>query len=255
MKREIHSLNKEQGGHTAKEIRYLVQKRNPVIIEVGANIGQTTVQFLNEMPEATIYCFEPDPRAIKEFKKNINVSNVHLIESAVGNQTGTITFHQSSGNDEYKDWNQSGSIREPKNHVKIWPKITFQNSLEVPIIRLDDWVKSNDIPVIDFIWADTQGAESDLIKGGGEALGKTRFFYTEYGFEELYEGQISLDEIDRLLKNFSISRLFFMDALFENIALKKIHKNSYEDISGVDRNSICICGSGKRFKSCHGKLI
>jgi len=179
---------------------------------------------------------------------------VHLIESAVGNQNGTIVFHQSSGVDEYADWNQSGSIRKPKDHTKIWPKVTFDQSIEVPIIRLDDWAKSLEIPLIDFIWADTQGAESDLILGGLETLKRVRYLYTEYGFQELYDGQVSLQEIDTLLTEFSISRVFDWDALFENIALKKSILNPPQEIPKQGRNERCLCGSGKKYKECHGAL-
>jgi FkbM family methyltransferase len=233
----------------------LVGKNDPVIIEVGANIGQTTAAFLNEMPNATIYCFEPDPRAISEFRKNINCSRVHLVESAVGNENGKIIFHQSSGVSEYDNWNQSGSIRKPKEHLNEWPKVTFETQVEVPIIRLDDWEKSFDISLIDFIWADVQGAESDLILGGLETLRKTRFFYTEYGFKELYLGQASLEEIDGLLPEFSATRVFDMDVLFQNIHLKELIKNPPEGIPKVSRNERCLCGSGKRYKNCHGALV
>jgi FkbM family methyltransferase len=254
MKKKLISVDREGGALTPYEIKYLVGKSNPVIIEVGANIGQTTAEFLREMPAATIYCFEPDPRAIAEFKKNITSPNVHLIESAVGNENGTIVFHQSSGVDEYDDWNQSGSIRKPKEHTKVWPKVTFENQIEVPIIRLDDWEKSLNIPLVDFVWADTQGAEGDLIKGGINTLNKSRYFYTEYGFKELYDGQISLEEIDLLLQKFSASRIFFMDALFENIELKKLEFVQEFEIPKVGRNSRCLCGSGKRYKECHGAI-
>lgn len=254
MKRVFNTVDKENGAITVREIKYLVGKPNPVIIEVGANIGQTTLEFLKELPEATIYCFEPDPRAIAAFKKNVNSLNVHLIECAVGNENGTIMFHQSSGVEEYADWNQSGSIRKPKDHTKIWPKVTFDHSLEVPIIRLDDWAKSLEIPLIDFIWADTQGAESDLILGGLETLKRVRYLYTEYGFQELYDGQASLKDIDDLLPEFSISRIFDWDALFENIALKELIQNPHQEIPKQSRNERCLCGSGKKYKQCHGSF-
>jgi FkbM family methyltransferase len=255
MKRKISSVAKEDSwGITPREFKYLTGKENPVIIEVGANIGQTTNEFLREMPEAIIYCFEPDPRAIKEFKKNINSPNVHLIEAAVGNQNGSIVFHQSSGVDEYKDWNQSGSIKKPKEHTKIWPKVTFENSIEVPIVRLDDWINTLEIPLVDLIWADTQGAERDLILGCQNTLLKTRYFYTEYGFMEVYENQATLEELDRLLDGFSISRILNMDALFENNALKNECSNFSIEIPKVSRNEICPCGSGKKYKHCHGNI-
>jgi FkbM family methyltransferase len=252
MKTELATVIKEGGELSPKEVKYLIGKSNPVIIEVGANIGQTTAEFIKEMPSATIYCFEPDPRAIHEFKKNISSPNVHLIESAVGNENGTIVFNQSTGTEEYEGWNQSGSIRKPKEHTKIWPKVTFLNSLEVPIVRLDDWAATVDIPFVDFIWADTQGAESDLILGGLNTLNKARYFYTEYGFQELYDGQITLEEIDRLLQNFSISRIFDADVLFRNITFKEQDFVQEFEIPKVRRNKRCLCGSGKRYDECHG---
>jgi hypothetical protein len=108
--------------------------------------------------------------------------------------------------------------------------------------------------LVDFVWADTQGAEGDLIKGGINTLNKSRYFFTEYGFKELYDGQISLEEIDLLLQNFSASRIFFMDALFENIELKKLEFMQEFEIPKVARNSRCLCGSGKRYKECHGTI-
>ena len=249
MKKILSTVDKENGAITVREIKYLVGKPNPVILEIGANIGQTTLDFLKEIPESTIYCFEPDPRAIAAFKKNIHHPNVHLIESAVGNQNGTIVFHQSSGVDEYADWNQSGSIRKPKDHTKIWPKVTFDQSIEVPIIRLDDWAKSLEIPLIDFIWADTQGAESDLILGGLETLKRVRYLYTEYGFQELYDGQVSLQEIDALLTEFSISRVFDWDALFENIALRNQFKILFKKFPSKAEMSVAYVEVEKSIKS------
>jgi FkbM family methyltransferase len=218
MKREITSLRLEAGGLSVEEIRQLVGRDDPVILEIGANVGQTTLDFLRVMPRARIYCFEPDPRAIAQFKATVKSPNVKLIECGVGNQNGNVVFHQSSGTEEYTDWNQSGSIRAPKEVTDVWNKLTFEKTIQIPIVRLDDWAKTQNIDRIDFIWADVQGAEGDVILGGIETLNKSRYFYTEYGFQELYEGQITLGEIYDRLKNFSIMRVFSMDALFENLS-------------------------------------
>lgn len=254
MKRDLKSVHKENGALSAKDVARLINRREPVILEIGANIGQTTAEFLKEMPHARIFCFEPDPRAIAIFKENIKSPNVKLIECAVGNNAGNITFHQSSGVDEYAGWNQSGSIKPPKDHVKIWPKVTFENKIEVPVIRLDDWIETENLEQIDFIWADTQGAEGDMILGGPQAINKSRFLYTEYGFQEIYEGQVSLSEIDGYLGDFSILRLFTMDVLFENFKLKERTPNNFRRAQRVVTNALCPCGSGERYKNCHGKL-
>ena len=212
-------LRKESGSLTPQEIRQLIGRDNPTILEIGANIGQTTIEFLKAMPHAKIYCFEPDPRAITQFKRNINNPNVCLVESAIGSINGKTQFHQSNGDDNFKDWNQSGSIRKPKTHTEEWPWVKFDSVIEVPILRLDDWMMLQGLSTIDFIWADTQGAEIDLIKGAINTLKITRFFYTEYSDVEWYEGQVTLQEIDDLLDDFHLVRVFKMDALFENTRL------------------------------------
>src|ERR1043165_3918927 len=64
-------------------LKPLIGKDDPVIIEVGANVGQTTEEFLREMPGSKIFCFEPEPRAIAKFKDRISSPNVTLFECAV----------------------------------------------------------------------------------------------------------------------------------------------------------------------------
>ena len=103
--------------------------------------------------------------------------------------------------------------------MQTWPWVKFESRIEVQLIRLDDWAKNENLGAVDFIWADTQGAEEDVIRGGMNVIDNSRFFYTEYGAQEWYEGQISLSAMYDLLPGFSIVRLFPLDVLFENIRL------------------------------------
>lgn len=208
------------GALTADEIRQLVGKENPVIIEVGANCGQTTVELLRAMPGATIFAFEPEPRAIAKFREAIASPNVHLFECAIGAANGSVSFHQSSGAEhlhEYREgWDQSGSIRRPNSHLKVWPWVKFEKQITVPITTLDDWSRQHQITGADFIWADVQGAESDLVEGAAQFLRSSRYFYTEYSNDEWYEGQITLADLQKRLPDFDLMRRYVMDALFKN---------------------------------------
>lgn len=249
MHKRSEDVRLELGTIAIPELKLLVGKLDPLILEIGANVGQTTEAFLQEMPDARIFCFEPDPRAISGFKDRIKSPNVTLLEYAVGNDNGVVTFHQSDGEGRAKDWNQSGSIRSPKLHLETWPWVKFETKIEVPIVRLDDWADDNQIEAVDLIWADVQGAESDLILGGERIIRNTRFLYTEYGAKEWYEGQASLDEIcDVLFKmGLVLYRKWEMDALFVN----KRRRPGFR----IDKNAPCLCGSGLRYKHCHGSLL
>jgi len=199
-----------------KIVAQLISGVNPLILEIGANCGQTTVEFIRHIPNATIYCFEPDPRAIYKFENAIKSDRVHLEKIAIGAENGVIIFNQSSGAEHIDSggWDHSGSIRKPKSHLEKWPWVTFKTQIEVPINRLDDWAESKSISDIDFIWADVQGAESDLIAGAHDVLSRTRFFYTEFSDEEWYEGQVNFEYIENQLKDFVVLHKYKNDALF-----------------------------------------
>ena len=86
---------------------------------------------------------------------------------------------------------------------------------------LDTWCDENGIEAIDFIWLDVQGAEMDVIRGGEKVLVKTRYIYTEYSDQELYEGQSPLDQLLNALPAFKIVERYRGDVLLENVTLSR----------------------------------
>ena len=143
---------------------------------------------------------------------------------------GKTTFYQSSGlpppelgnwakrwEDNQEGWDLSGSIRKPKEHLDATPWCTFPDTIEVETKRLDSWLhEQEDIDTIDFIWADVQGAEADMISGGQEALARTRYLYTEYSNREIYEGQSDLRELLAMLPDYEIIYRYPHDVLLRN---------------------------------------
>lgn len=208
-----------------------LERDTQLILEIGANDGSHTDEFVRLFPNATIYAFEPDPRAAAKFKARGHHPRVWLFEIAIGAVDGEADFYVSSGlpegaSPEMKNyypqgWDQSGSLRAPKSHTAIWPWVKFESKITVPVRSLDSWASERAIKKIDFIWADMQGAEGDLVAGGRETLARTRYFYTEYGDEECYEGQPTLAQLAAMLPNFSILRRWRYDVLFENKAINR----------------------------------
>ena len=49
-----------------------------------------------------------------------------------------------------------------------------------------------------------QGAEGDMIAGGQATLARTRYLYTEYSNEEIYEGEPTLETLLAMLPNFQL---------------------------------------------------
>ena len=202
----------------------LLGKPDPVILDIGCNDGSHTVAFLKLFPLSKVYAFEPDPRALEAFRSRIKGDRVQLFDVAISGSDGITEFYVSDGfptSPEWKDyrpggWDLSGSIRRPKEHLTIFPWCEFNRKIEVKTRSLDSWNRDMELSSIDFIWADVQGAEQDLIEGGRETLGITRYFYTEYSDIELYEGEVGLDWIVAALPNFEVVHRFSDDVLLKN---------------------------------------
>ena len=180
-------------------------------------------------PTARVHAFEPDPRAAEAFRNQITDRRVTLHELAIGATNGKAEFHVSSGlppdadahlKAEYpKGWDQSGSLRTPKTHKEKWPWCKFQRTIRVDVRTLDTWTGKHEPGPIDFIWADTQGAEADLVAGGRQTLARTRYFYTECFDDELYEGAPTLTALLAMIPEFAIVKRYESDVLLRNTAL------------------------------------
>ncbi|NBD18394.1 MAG: FkbM family methyltransferase [Cyanobacteria bacterium] len=194
---------------TRAEVKEYVNKPNPTILEIGAHHGEHTVLFSEMFESPKIYCFEPDPRNIVSFKQRVgDHPYITLFEMAVSSNSGTTELYQSSGVSKKSiEHDCSSSIKKPKNHLYVYPTIKFDQKVLVNTISLDEWCNQYKINCIDFIWMDVQGAEMDVFQGANQALKLTRYLYTEYNNNELYEGQGNLEQILEYLEQFSYEPL------------------------------------------------
>jgi 2-O-methyltransferase len=201
----------------------LIGKPDPVILDIGCNDGTHTIAFLKLFPFSRVYAFEPDPRAFEIFQSRIRGERVQLFDFAISDADGIADFHLSDGfpTPEFKDyrptgWDLSGSIHRPKEHLNVYPWCEFNREIKVKTRSLDSWRAETGVESIDFIWADVQGAEHNLIAGGRNTLENTRYFYTEYSNTELYESQVGLEWIMEKLPGFDVLYRFSEDVLMKN---------------------------------------
>jgi len=207
-------------------LQQFVGRDSRTVLEVGAHHGTHTKRFLEAFPSARVHAFEPDPRAAAQFRASVRDPRVTLHEMAIGATNGRAEFHASSGmppgappavEARYrKGWDQSGSLRAPKAHRERHPWCKFTRTISVEVRTLDAWSRKHAPGRIDFIWADVQGAEMDLIAGATESLKFTRHFYTEYNENEMYQGQVGLRKLIELLPGFEVVARFPDDVLFRN---------------------------------------
>lgn len=195
--KKIFARETEERGVVSKKYISKFLNEDAIIVEAGAHTGVDTVEMAQMWPKSTIYAFEPIPELFNQLKEKTQAySNVKCFQLALGNKTGKCIIHQSSGRSD-----ASSSVLAPKEHLSVHPDVLFENSIEVDIITLKDWMNTEKIKKVDFLWLDLQGFEYDVLNTNPEVLNGTKVIYTEVSLIENYTNQVLYPEFKEWLSN------------------------------------------------------
>jgi len=149
--------------------------KNPVLFDVGANIGSYTRMLLEIFgSEATVYAFEPSANTFARLKANLPKSpNIHLKNIGLGCEDGAITL--------FTDTEASGlaSLYQRKlGHLNI----RMDETEVVQINRLETFCRDEQIPHIHFLKLDVEGHELKVLEGAGALLAENRIDFIQFEF-------------------------------------------------------------------------
>ncbi|HMG93403.1 MAG TPA: FkbM family methyltransferase [Chryseolinea sp.] len=161
--------------------------KNPNILEAGAHMGYDTYGLARIWSAGRVYAFEPVPDLYAELRERTrNLKNVKTFKLALGNENRNLEMYVSGGGST-----ASSSILKPRDHLEVFPAVTFDNKISVQVKKVSDWAKSENISVIDLFWLDMQGFEVYALQGAGDLLRNVKVIYTELCRNELYSGMFT----------------------------------------------------------------
>ncbi|HEX4008899.1 MAG TPA: FkbM family methyltransferase [Solirubrobacteraceae bacterium] len=141
-----------------------------VILEVGANIGTTTLMLARH---ADVIAFEPVPGNLEILRCNVVANQIDdrvtVRGVAVSDVAGFVTMELSganSGDHRVRLTDRNGSLEEAD-----------RDTIRVPTIRLDDDI--GDQPVA-LVWIDAQGHEAQILAGASRLLASGTPIVIEY---------------------------------------------------------------------------
>jgi len=161
-------------------------KTNATVVDIGANIGDFTIQVARLCPAGRVYAVEPIRSNCEAIERQIQlngVANVTVLRVALGNRDGEIDIH-AAGSQSSAYWGSNTTER-------------------VRLSMLQSLARDNNIETIDLLKLDCEGAEWDILPVAEAFLPNIRQLCIEY-----HNGKLTADWLEAWLthKGFSVGR-------------------------------------------------
>jgi FkbM family methyltransferase len=144
------------------------------VLDIGANIGQSSYTFRKIFPNAQIHAFEPNPLIFEILRKNLKKSKIQIYNLGLGqaNSTGKIYIP------EYKKvlFTGLGSCTKEQAENYLKRNIINFNALKFSIFIQEIEIKTGDSLHFkpDFIKIDVEGFELGVLRGLMDTIKKYR---------------------------------------------------------------------------------
>ncbi|GAA5525169.1 hypothetical protein Maes01_01734 [Microbulbifer aestuariivivens] len=139
--------------------RLLPEWQVNTVFDVGANIGQSAIEFRKAFPAATIYCFEPVQKTFEKLKSNtgnLKQTKNFLIALSASDGEGRIT------------------VNEQSTQNRITSVMDCSTTEQVKIRAIDSFAAENNIDHINYLKVDTEGNDLNVLLGATNMLTNQR---------------------------------------------------------------------------------
>jgi len=196
---DLHRL--PLSGLTLRDLEFdlpiLVRSSDPVVIDAGANVGQTIDLMKRTFSKPAIYSFEPNPDLVQDLRNAYEIGGVVIEGVALGNSEGTATFYLSENS-------ELSSLLEPdRRKENPFAATRLRTQLSVEVTRLDSWLNKRPLKKIDILKIDTQGFDLEVLRGASAALDAriVEIVLIEVNFLSFYKGQSAFGDIVQFMKD------------------------------------------------------
>jgi len=178
----------------------LVGTDSPVILDVGANIGQSVRNYLNIFNSPIVKCFEPFPTAYNTLCNLTNeLNNVEVFPTAISDVHGKSEFYIN----EFAPTNSLLPFSEKSKNFVLDKYANNLDKILIETVTLDQFAREEKLNHVDILKIDVQGSELKVLKGAQELLSAQtiNLVYSEVLFVELYESQCFFGDLQAYLQS------------------------------------------------------
>ncbi len=169
----------------------------PVILDIGANVGQTTRQLAKLLPRARIWSFEPNAEIFPRLSKNVaDLPRVTAINAALGAEeaTANLKITGASVNASFLEYERTGGTDAVRKEIPV------------EVRTIDGFVEKEKIERVHLLKTDTQGYDAHVLKGAERMFraGRIRAVYVEVNFTRFYKQQAEFHELYTQLRDYGL---------------------------------------------------
>lgn len=189
------------------DMRHLLDGvKSPLILDVGANDGQTADRFKAAFPSASVHCFEPSPTTYAKLKEHCTGSRgVTTWNCGVGSHEETLPLFENS------DATMSSFLAPG---AFSWGRV--ERTTHAKVLTLDSFAHEHGIDFVHILKSDTQGYDLEVFQGAQGLMKNNRvaLVYFESIFVRMYEGQPPFYEVFHHLVESGFSLVAFYKSHF-----------------------------------------
>lgn len=185
-------------------LHQLIRQRGPVVVDVGANVGQSILSLLTVLPTAEIVSFEPNPLVLPRLRKLASrFSQVSVLPFGLADRTEDAELYVPV----YRGTFLTGLASFDRAAAGHWltsdrmvgfhePSLRFK-TFTLPLRRLDDWQLEPQLLKID-----VQGLEPAVIRGALGIIERSRPVVMAEHIEFGSEAHLTLEPLHYRLAEF-----------------------------------------------------
>jgi len=176
-------------------LRHLPRIEYDFVIDGGASRGSFSDAFLQVWRPQRLVLVEAIPDLAARLRdRYADLRGVSVVAAALSDKSGKAEF-------EVNEFDYSSSLLriDPRNSEFFGRSLKVERAIEVPTVTLADLLQREQLPRVDLLKLDLQGAERLVLTGSEDVLGRVRVVFTEVLFEQLYEGCWTFRQMDEYL--------------------------------------------------------
>jgi FkbM family methyltransferase len=131
---------------------------SPIILDVGANIGQTSIPLAKRFPSANVHSFEPTRHSFERLAvATKDLHNIHTHHMALGDRCATMSMST-------QPLSLTNSLRAQESDPESGRE-------DVKVETADQFCADRSIDRIDIFKCDTEGYDASVLRGASHLLG------------------------------------------------------------------------------------